>query len=169
MKKLTVLLAAFVFAAAFAGSGFAQEGFTPRGSAVVPGILVRHGNDNWLNMNILLITNISASDVTCRVTVYDENGNDVSNLCSVSTGAPGSSVETIAQGTGTFALPPASTRMVYVYRSDMKRAIMGHAVIAWDSENDKLRKALMAVHRMRTDAGNRGHTGAIAVNGGQAF
>ncbi|WP_147822612.1 hypothetical protein [Salidesulfovibrio onnuriiensis] len=164
MKKLMLALAMVVMLSSVAA---AQECFNAKGSAVVTGIVSYYADNQWRDFNSFWVTNISSSAVTCRVRVFDQDGMDVTNFCSVSTGSSGKKFKTIATGTGTFELPAGATRMVHFIATN--HAIMGHAIIDWTSEDNNLRKALISTFRMYKTEANRGFMSTTPVNNGQPF
>lgn len=173
MRKLTTCLLAMVLTVFVFGSASAQSTFEGRGSAIVTAVEAINDSHNNTS-NEIFITNITGSTVTCKVTFYDQNGNDVteiSNYCRVMTGSDSSSgLTTVASGTGTFDLPPFSTRMVlYRYTSSQSKHMMGHAVIEWTSQDSRLRKALTAKMRYSRFTSTQGWASSSPINGGQPF
>lgn len=104
--KYKYILMAMAMIVVMCSSVFAQTTFECRGSAVVPGIKTFSSSSSVHSVTTLFVSNITGSDVACKVTVYDHNGNDVSYLCDILTGNDASSsVVTLASGTGEFFLP----------------------------------------------------------------
>ena len=91
------------------------------------------------------ISNISNTSVQCRVTMYDHDGNDVSTLCTVSTGGgiSGARRLTLSTGVNTFEIPAHSTRTYSFWDENMPGTI-GYGVIEWSSTDTQQRKSLIA-------------------------
>ncbi|WP_147822615.1 hypothetical protein [Salidesulfovibrio onnuriiensis] len=164
MKKL---MFAFVLVLLLCGSAVAEEVFVSHGSAVVTGIQCRKGT--WTDVFNLFVTNISGSEVTVKVTLFDHDGNDRSSICKVSTGsASGNGATSVSTGTGTFTLPAGATRIVAA-PSSLNGMIYGHAVIEWTSADSRLKKALMATLQKTISYGDKSYGFMANVNGGQPF
>lgn len=170
IKKFPISLMAIVLLIVLlCGVAQATE-FQTRGSAVVTGMDSRYIHSTAREESNFWITNIAGSTVTCRVTFYDHDGNDITSYCSIYSGnnSNGSSV-LIASGTGTFTLPAAATRYVQLSVGTASKCIRGHAVIEWTSEDTSIRKALIAQGRRNRIEGDRSEAISISVNNGQAF
>ncbi|MCG8549231.1 MAG: hypothetical protein MI799_02385 [Desulfobacterales bacterium] len=147
--------------------------FVTRGSAIVPGLRTGYSDSSStrIDSNSVFITNITGSDVDVRMTVYDHDGNDITNYCSVKTGNTGSASPTIiASGTGEFELPAGNTRFVYC-RAPTQGCYYGHGVIEWSSSDLNLRQALVAAgfHIYHWTVQNMRAAASISVNNGQPF
>ncbi|WP_147820132.1 hypothetical protein [Salidesulfovibrio onnuriiensis] len=168
MKKL--MLATVALLMLMSANVLAQECFNTKGSALVPSMYTYYiSNTNW-RTSLLHISNITDSEVTCRVIVYDGNGNDVSSyskLLKDSFGA-GTNGEVIATGVSTFIIPAQATRVFSFHYDNLNKFVMGHAVIEWTSENKTLRQALIAGFRSRAKSGNN-FEAQFPVNNGQPF
>ncbi|WP_147820131.1 hypothetical protein [Salidesulfovibrio onnuriiensis] len=169
MKKLILTTLALVLLMSASASA-TVDCFNTKGSALVPSMYTYYiSNTNW-RTSLLHITNITDSEVTCKVTVYDGNGNDVSSyskLLKDSFGA-GTNGEVIATGVSTFIIPAQATRVFSFHYDNLNKFVMGHAVIEWTSENKTLRKALIAGFRSRAKSGNN-FEAQFPVNNGQPF
>ena len=144
MRKATFLATLVMAVALMTSNGFADTS----GSAIMPGIVSAWASPTSYIFSTAYITNISGSDVTCEVTWYDHDGNDVTQYCKVYSGnLSGNSSVLVASG-GTFTLPAGATRFVHFYSKNQIIALYGHAVIKWTSTNPSLRQALIATARV---------------------
>ncbi len=145
--------------------------FETRGSAVATGVLALSSSTSYMVQSTLYVTNVSGADVSCKVTFYDQDGNDMSSILSVYSGNnSGVGNTTISTGNAPFSLPAGNTRSISTYKTNLNKRIMGHAVIEWSSENGTIRKALIAEGRRITSSGsNSAYGSTITVNGGQPF
>ncbi|MBG0774165.1 hypothetical protein [Oleidesulfovibrio alaskensis] len=165
---LAVLMACAVLVSATASYAVAEDmTFQPRGRALVTGVEAR--DEAWDFITNLFITNISESDVTCRVTVYDHDGKDVSSLCNVFTGNRIGAPVQLRAGNGSFALPPGATRMVRIWAQGMVPVVFGHAVIEWTGADAQTDKALIAAIKTVRSGGGGTYGFMSQVNGGQPF
>ena len=157
MKRFMSVVLSMVVVLMMCGGAMAEECFNAQGSAVAPGLLFAYrGAGDWTSPYIIL-NNITDKSVQCRVTVYNQDGTDVTSFGYVLTG--GSSWITVSSGTGDMEIPAYSTRIYSINPSGGQKAIMGHATIQWKSDDVKLRNALVGVvmrHRVygssRSDA-----------------
>ncbi|MGL1864225.1 MAG: hypothetical protein OCC46_17045 [Pseudodesulfovibrio sp.] len=150
------------------GTAASASAFEARGSAVVTGMQAR--DSTWDDISNIYVTNITGSDVSCRITVYDHNGNDVTSLCKVYTGASaGGGMVLVSSGTGTLDLPASNSRSIQFSKSGAAGIIIGHAVIEWSSEDTKLRKALIANMWKIQASGDKTYGSMVTINGGQSF
>ncbi|WP_147822610.1 hypothetical protein [Salidesulfovibrio onnuriiensis] len=164
MKKL---MFAFALVLLLCGSAVAVEDcFNAQGSALVPDVKSRYGNNSQFIITCMTISNITDSAVTCRVNVYDDFGNDVSTSCHVSVGGVAGGFKYESTGQNTFELAAHATR-TYVFKSS-SIGMAGYAVIEWTSTNKKLRKALIASSRYEGMAGSYFASRSL-VNNGQPF
>lgn len=167
MKKLmiAVVMVAMLVTVAVAE---VQTGFNAQGSALVPGLMARHRNANYYIQSNLIISNITDSAVTCRVMVFDHDGNDISSYCYVTTGDNSTEFKKISTGVNSFEIPAHSTRGFYFFKANMQKSVLGHAVIEWTSDNKRLRKALIASSGLDAIAGQY-YSNRAFVNNGQPF
>jgi len=169
MKRCSISLMPLILILLLCGSASATS-FETRGSAVVNSMRARYYNSISYVVSHLWITNITGSDVTCRVSFYDHAGNDVTSYCKVLSGSESSADHvTISTGTGTFELPAGQSRFVSLGLSNTNRNIQGYAVIEWSSADSLVRKPLIAVGSCYTRSGDRAGYMTIPINGGQPF
>lgn len=170
MKRLARVLVPVVFTVLMFSSAYATDltNFCARGSAVVTGMHTSYSSSTVYDVSNIWITNVAGAAVSCRVTVYDHDGQDVTSLCSIYTGGNAGSSELVASGTGSFELPAGSTRLFKFYGKNSSKVIHGHAVIEWASEDTTIRKALIAVVGRRLQRNSAGW-GMFQVNNGQPF
>lgn len=163
--KTPFLAAMIVFFAC--GVVNASEPFEARGSAVATGMFCRYLQSPQVQSS-LIISNMAGSPVTCKVTVYDHDGNDVTSLCDVLTGSTTNSAVVVTQG-GTFELPAFATRSVRFINKNVPGFYYGQAVIEWTSNDPRLRKALHAKLILLKEDGSRTGYAMSSVNGDQPF
>ena len=160
MRKATFLATLVMAVALMTSNGFADTS----GSAIMPGVMSTWASSSTYVFSTAYITNISGSDVTCEVTWYDHDGNDVTQYCKVYSGnSSGKSNVLIASGTGTFTLPAGATRFVHFYCQNQLLALYGHAVIKWTSTNPSLRQALIAIGRVHGNSTSHSTQNAFAL------
>lgn len=168
MKKL---MFAFALIMLMCGSAFAVECFSAKGSAVVTGVrIVNYGATNN-DQSEITVSNISNTSVTCKVTVFDHAGTDITSNCKVFSGKYNGDIGSslIASGTGTFELPAGNTRLVSVWNENANAVVYGHAVIEWTSADNRLRKALIASLRTIARNGSANYCTHTMANSGQPF
>lgn len=171
MQKTTTFILAALCTVMLATPVTADSGFTARGKAVATGIFSYYLSPDVYYMGNVYVSNISKADVTCRVTVYDSEGNDVSSLFSVYAGNKDPQI-LVGSASEPFAIPPSCTRDVNLFSKKPNTYIMGYAVIEWDSDDTSVQKPLMAEvwkqQRVKND-GKSAFCAATTVNGGQPF
>ncbi|WP_147820515.1 hypothetical protein [Salidesulfovibrio onnuriiensis] len=165
MKRISLSLIALACVLLMAAPAFAQSDFNAKGSALIPGMVARH-KDGYMDYTNLILTNITGSPVTCKVTVYDHNGNDVTadNSRVVS-----GNFQTISTGTGTFELPANSTRVYQFWKKNSNTMIHGHAIVEWTSSDNTHRKALIGTVRHFREKGDKAFGTSLLINNGQPF
>ncbi|WP_291329918.1 hypothetical protein [Desulfovibrio sp. UCD-KL4C] len=125
------------------GAAGADE-FKAQGSALVAGIDHRYVSVLDFYATSLRLSNITGEPVQCKVTVFNHNGEDITSYGHVLTGGS-SDLQVILGGTGTFDIPPYSSRIYELKSSTLKQSVTGYAIVEWTSDNSKLRKALIGV------------------------
>lgn len=144
--------------------------FETRGSALMPCVDVRYNGPSSIHSTYISVTNITGSEIDCRVKFRDHAGDDVTSYCTVLSGnSSGIGAVTISTGTGLFTLPAGETRLVRLAIGNTSRYIIGHATIEWSSVDPNLRKAIVAHGYRFTVYNNRGAEAAIPVNNGLPF
>ncbi|HAS88166.1 MAG TPA: hypothetical protein DCS48_02520 [Desulfovibrio sp.] len=148
---------------------FAQADFVPQGSTTVPVMTFYANAKYWYRTNIYL-SNITNSDVKCKVTVYDHDGIEIPQYIHVSTGNNSGSSVHISIGAEEFDIPAHSSRMATVKVENGNKAIYGYAVIEWASEDSFARRALIGdVRKYGLGAGGQPYGGHYPLNNGQPF
>lgn len=165
MKCTTRSLLALSLVLLLCGSAFASDVFNAKGSAVAPGLMLRDRGDLYDYVEFY-ISNITESNVTCRVTAYDNDGIDVT----ATYGRVYTKGHVVIPTTepGVFEIPANSTRMFQLHKEGIKTPIHGYAVIEWTSPENK-RKALIASGRRFRGRSDRTHSSTLPVNNGQPF
>ncbi|MGL1863537.1 MAG: hypothetical protein OCC46_13520 [Pseudodesulfovibrio sp.] len=167
--KIKYLFVVAILSMLLCGAAQAAD-FEARGSAIVPGLQMHSSSSSVLSYSVIRVTNTSGSDVSCRVSVYDHNGADVSSLCSVITGnSSAASATTLSTGTGLFSLPAGHSRYIWIYKSNWNKVMYGHAVIEWDSEDTSARKALVVSGERYINYGTKAISVMLPVIGAQPF
>lgn len=166
MKKVILTILAVVVLNCTA---FAAECFNAQGSAVVPGLHARYRDSGSFLMENIYLTNITASNVTCKATVYDHDGNDVTAHSQIYTGSNTDDMVLLDSGTGTFSLPPRSTRKFTFITQGVHINVCGYAVIEWKSEDTQARKALIGLVRSYSKNEGMSNAAKFLINNGQPF
>lgn len=169
MKKRCIVFSVLTFLLSLCSVSSAAA-FETRGSALVPCVDARYNGSSSIHSTYISVTNITGSEIDCRVTFRDHAGDDVTSYCSVLSGnSSGNSAVTISTGTGMFTLPAGETRLVRLAIGNRNRYIIGQATIEWASQDSNLRKAIVAHGYRFTVYNNRGAEAAIPVNNGLPF
>lgn len=164
MKKLMLTLAMIML---LCTAAVAQEAFAPKGSAIVTGLCTRSGT--WTDNVNIYVTNISGSEISCKVIVFDHDGKDITSHCNVLSGSPSANTATtIAAGTGSFNLSASATRVVNLPHN-LSGMVYGHAVIEWTSTDPKVRKALISTVKQMKSRDSKTYGFSTPVNNGQPF
>ncbi len=152
------------------GSAFAQQfNFNAQGSAIVPNIATWYMSSNNAAHAHIVLSNITDSTVTCQITVYDHEGNDVSSRGKVFTGDNIGTWTIVSVGTNTFELPPYGSRSFMTDGTKQQRSMFGHAVIKWKSTDPKLSKALVGGYRFHGKEPTGNFDGTTLINSGTPF
>ncbi|SMF28353.1 hypothetical protein [Desulfovibrio gilichinskyi] len=166
MKRLMSVVLSMVVVLMMCGGAMAED-FNAQGSTLVPSLYFDFmAANNWTSPYII-ISNITAEKVQCRVTMYNHDGSDVTSLGYVMTG--GTNWVAVSHGVGDFDLPAYSSRIYSLLPSGGTKAIVGYATIEWKSDNVKLRKALVGgVMRYRAHPGGAAES-QVLINHGDPF
>ena len=165
-KSLAVLMATLFLCLS---SNLTAEAFDAKGSAVVPGLFVEYISSTNTYWAALYISNTTSETVTCKVTVYDGDGNDITSIGTLYHVASGATHSVVAPSTnGEFDLPPLSTRIFKLYNGSTS-LYTGHAVIEWNSSQSTLRKALVATRIIGGYWNGVYSQTEDDINGGQIF
>lgn len=167
MKKTMKFVLAMAMILMMSGGAMAQGCFNAQGGVMVPGMYhVYRGGADWLS-TYLIISNISDKDVSCRVTIRNQDGLDVTHLGGILTG--GNDWAVVSSGSGDFDIPAYSTRVFHLQPSSPSKLIVGYAKIEWKSTDTRLKNALIAsgfAHRVYSAGRSEFH---IPINNGQPF
>ena len=167
MKKSMKIVLALAMVLLMGGTAVASD-FNAQGSVVVPGIINMVTSGYWQSPYMVL-SNITDKTISCKVTAYDHDGNDVTNSYGkVITGGSGQPT-VIAYGTGEFEIPAYSTRTFYLSHSGASRYIMGYAKIEWKSTDTKLKYALIGSMFRNRIYNGRVSEADVPINNGQPF
>ncbi len=141
MKACVLSVTMLVLMCGVAGA----DDFHPQGTLIVPNMVYIWQSSYGYTYQWIVLTNITNESVECRVRFYDHNGQDRTSLGNVLTGTPSGNGlwETVAMNSGDFEIPAHNTRMFALAKSGTRNAIIGHALIEWQSNDPLLRKALV--------------------------
>lgn len=168
MKTMKKALVAMALILIYCGSAAAQDCFNAQGKALVPDFTWYYVSSGSNETPHLTVTNITGVPVRCKITLYDDQGNDISNYGRVCAGGT-TNWTTVATNTGEFELPAHSSRFFYATTSGAQKCIVGYAVIQWTSDDPMLQNALIAGgHMIRSDVAARAG-GKFFVNNGKPF
>jgi len=166
-KSLAVLMATLFLC--ISGNTLTAEAFDAKGNAIVPGLFIEYISNTDRYWAIICISNTTSETVTCKVTVYDGDGYDITNIGTLRHVATGSTQSVAVPSTnGEFDLPPLSTRMFSLYQASTC-FYNGHAVIEWNSSQSTLRKALVATRIIAGYWNGVYSQSEDDINGGQIF
>ncbi|WP_421899315.1 hypothetical protein [Maridesulfovibrio sp.] len=169
MKQIRAGLMSAVLVVLICGAAFAQGTFVPQGSVIVPGLesVFISSKSNWATY--MALTNITNDAISCRVIVYDQNGNDVTYRTKIMTGSASSGWVVIAAGTSDFEIPAHSTRKFVLQAVGSKEVIIGHATIQWSSNDPLPHTALIGSARTGGYVDSKIFATNIPINNGQPF
>ena len=163
---MTTLLIAITATPAIASGSFNADG-----KAVVTGIRSRYTSSTANYHTTLMISNTTSCDIECKITLYDQDGNDAtSTLLSISkanlSGSPGA--VPITSSYGEFTLPAHSTYNA-IFQLTTTHRIEGYATIEWRCDTDDIQKALLATSRTIFKTGTSYYCGESQINSEQLF
>ncbi len=169
--KFKAIIAAAMLTLIMCTSAFASTTFETRGSAIATGIIAISSSTSYQIKPTMLLSNISGVDVECRVTVFDQDGNNVSSINDVYSGnSSGTNAVLVSTGAAAFTIPAGATRNINMWDSNMNKQIIGHALIEWSSADGNVRKALIGGGRViTTNGGYSSYSTTFSVNGGMPF
>ncbi|ACS78348.1 hypothetical protein [Maridesulfovibrio salexigens] len=161
MKIIRAVAMTVVLVGLMVGNVFAQETvFKPQGSAFVSGIAY-HNDGNFAGPMVdISVSNVTGKTIECKITILDDDGNDMSSMGSIVRGGM-NSYTVVKSGTGSFSLPPHATRKFTMEYSSAVKYMLGQAIVQWSSDDPNLARALTA---SVVQAGS-----ASPLNGGQPF
>ncbi len=146
------------------------DDFYPQGSVLVPNLIFQQYNANNFFYQYITITNITDKSVKCRISVYNNDGNDVTSLGRYCTGSSSAGVGIqVSSGSGEIDLPAHSTRLFALDGANTPQVFHGYAVIEWSSSDSQMRKALLAGGWCLRNSGGEQSGGQITINNGQPF
>ncbi|WP_419783970.1 hypothetical protein [Maridesulfovibrio sp.] len=168
MKKAMKIVMSLVMIMLLCGTAMASD-FNAQGSALIPGLeywVV--SNSNYGSQRIIL-NNITRTDVTCRFSLYDHDGNDISHLVNVYKGGPTNHVM-VSNGGADVAIPAGASRLFTLKVVGVANFTIGYAKVQWKSADVMLQKALIGtVREFRRDHGGPYTGGNLLINNGQPF
>ncbi|WP_432736695.1 hypothetical protein [Maridesulfovibrio sp. FT414] len=171
MKALMKFVLAMAMVLMMSGGAMADD-FAAQGIVLLPGLTAGYTGPSSSWYNIISLSNITDKEVTCKITVYDHDGNDVTNHGQVYTGSYGiTSRKLLSSGVGDFAIPPRSTRLFLfgIVNTGLK-TIDGHGVLKWKSTDTDLRRALIgSIRQIRIFGAGSGSNTNVLINNGQPF
>ncbi|WP_432736697.1 hypothetical protein [Maridesulfovibrio sp. FT414] len=166
MKGLMKFVLAMAMVLMMSGGAMAQSSFYPQGSALMSNLIIYYASPVSWTLPYITLTNITDSNVRCKVNIYDSEGSSITHLSRVVKG--GANWVQIALGTSDFDIPAHSSRMFYLTTNSVFHTI-GYAEIEWQSDDPKARKALIGgVMQHRCDGSSYTNTTDL-INNGQPF
>ncbi len=161
MKACVLSMAMLMLMCGAAGA----DDFHPQGNALVSGLFQYYARDKVQSNSMIVLSNITSDDVQCKVTVYDQNGSDITTL-----GLVYAASSLISTGTGLFDIPAHSTRRFYLPGNAPEKFNVGYAIIEWSATDTTIRKALIgSVLHNRQNGDNSIGISDKDINGGQPF
>ncbi|WP_394705991.1 hypothetical protein [Maridesulfovibrio sp.] len=169
-RKSLILAVAMV--AFICGGASAQVSFNAQGKVLVPGVMSQYTNTYSYFNSYLLLSNITNQDVHVKVTYYGHDGQDVTSLGVLSTGSYSTGGGVVdSSSNGEFTIPAYSTRNFAIQNRPNQHCVLGHATIAWNSDDPKMTRALIGIVRYNSKNGNSSAAlgGAFPINNGQPW
>ncbi|WP_415717953.1 hypothetical protein [Maridesulfovibrio sp.] len=169
-RKSLILAVAMV---AFICSGAsAQVSFNVQGKVLVPGVISQYVNSVGYLQSYLILSNITDHDVRVKVTYYGHDGQDMTSLGVLCDGSYSAGYGTVLQSTdGEFTIPAYGTRHFGMQNRPSLHCVLGHATVAWNSDDPKMTRALIGVLRYNSKNGNSSAAGGgvFPINNGQPW
>ncbi|WP_419778868.1 hypothetical protein [Maridesulfovibrio sp.] len=169
MKTMFLVAAMLCF---ITGSAFAQCtscDFNAQGSALIPHIKGYRTGGSGSFYTRLHLSNITDCSIQCKITLYDQNGADASNLGSYYTVASNNTWQWAGDGGTALTLPPHSTVIFEFTKDAIPDKIIGYGNIKWNSSNGKLQKAMLGSARYNETATSMAMGGTVYLNNGEPF
>lgn len=168
MKRLSSLIPALALVALLCGTAFAET-CASKGSTVIPSVRYRLYSSTHQYWHSLDLSNISGSDVTCTVKLFDHTGAQVTDNIIVKEGSTSSTAfTTLPVANNTFDIPAGRSRHVIIYKENSN--FVGYGVIEWCSTDPRLSKALVGtVQRFGINNTNGSYGGEYPLNAAQPF
>ena len=166
-----ITLAVALLLALSTSTAMATSSFNADGMAIAQGVRTRYVSSTDRQYTVLSISNTTDCDVTCKVTFYDQDGNDItSSFVSVTKtgGTSTTSSSAVSSTDGEFSLPALSTYYVNILSSS-QHCVEGFATIEWACGTRTIRKALMATSRLHYYRTSGWNSMEHDINGGQLF
>lgn len=170
-KHFMMLIATLLITMA-ASPAIASSTFNADGKAIVPGIRSRYASSTNHYHTTIALSNVTSCDVTCKVTLFDQDGSDItSSLFSITKpgGISSDSATTISDVEGEFTLPARSTYNLVFRSLTSSHRVDGFVKIEWKCSDETIQKALMAVSRTFFRTSISEYCDKSVVNGGELF
>ena len=171
MKKCQYLFLAVVAALLMCGSAMAAD-FETRGSAVVIGLEAAViTSTNYKKRPKIYVTNISGSDVTCKISLFDHDGNDATSYTVYTGSSTSYAGALVSSDNAPFTIPAGATREINAWPNVSNENIKGYALIEWSSEASHIRKALAINASLYSQGTSTGivYQTSLTVIGNQPF
>lgn len=166
MKKFMFLIAALMVMAG-ASTAFAES----HGSILIPAVQYHYKTSKANLKYTLSLSNITDEEIECTVRFFDSDGNDNGALVKIYKGS-NDAYSTGAYTSGnTFTIPAHGTRLVGISSGPQQCFVIGHAILEWKSNNDRIGKALIGGIRYLQRSGTSYSYGISHgyLNNGQPF
>lgn len=168
MKKLTLIALALILM--LCSSAFAQGSTCEsKGSAIIPHYETRIISGTNMYWSMINLSNISDSDVTVTVKLFDHTGVRATGPFLVFVGSSyDNTSQVVGNGVDPFVIPAGETRQLSVYNNT--RFLMGYGTIDWCSDNARQAKALVgSVRSYALEGTTRSYGSEAFLNAGQPF
>ncbi len=166
---LRVVLLCITMVMFVCGAAIAEDSFGAQGSALIPNLVYYNTQVHHQSTPFIILSNITDTDVQCRLTPYDDAGNDMSSMVNTLRGGTQGLWVSVAQGTGDFEIPAHSSRLVTINIGRPNTGV-GYAVIEWKSNKPKMRKALIGgVTTTTTSVNGVQGQSKVLINQGNPF
>lgn len=143
--------------------------FNAQGSALIPGLEYWGQNNYSYETQRIILSNITRTDVTCKFTLFDHDGNDISNFVHVYKGGHSNHV-LLSTGAAQVAIPAGASRLFVLKFHGIAHFTIGYAKVQWKSADGMLQKALIGgVRDFRYDGSAGFNGGNTLINNGQPF
>ncbi|WP_291325153.1 hypothetical protein [Desulfovibrio sp. UCD-KL4C] len=162
MKACVLSMAMLVLMCGIAGAA----DFNAQGSAIVPHMrsCMTYNPTNSTSTGMYL-SNITDKNINCKISVYDQNGNDISSYGYVMTVIPNSTgYQYVASGSQAFDIA-AHSSCYFKYSGTFNARTFGYAVVKWNSSDALMTKALVGAVEYSSEMSG----GNVYINNGHPF
>ncbi len=167
MKRLMSVVLSMVVVLMMCGGAMAEE-FNAQGSCLIPHINAYRSE--VCEVTRFFVSNITNAPVQCKIDLYDQNGNDVSQYGGIYiVGNTDSSWQFVTTGDNSFEIPAHSTRVMEFTMGGVPNRIVGYGSIKWKSTDSYKQKALVGSLRYTSQSLTQTYGGDVFINNGNPF